>query len=161
LQQNQLHERACNIAERCGADIEKLRVGIGSDPRIGYSFIYPGAGLRGLLFSEGCAALIRSAREFGHSPEILDRRRVGERPPEAAAGAQDQAAFRQCGLRADFALWALPLSLTPTTCGEAHPAPSSIACGRGCERAAYDPVAGTEAQRIYGDRPIWCYAKCL
>src|SRR5262249_41589752 len=60
-----------NIAERVGADIEKVRVGIGSDPRIGYSFIYPGAGYGGSCFPKDVQALVRSAREAGHQPEIL------------------------------------------------------------------------------------------
>src|SRR4029453_19342251 len=60
-----------NIAERVGADIEKVRVGIGSDPRIGYSFIYPGAGYGGSCFPKDVQALVRSARDVGHQPEIL------------------------------------------------------------------------------------------
>src|SRR6201992_2842917 len=61
-----------NIAERLGADIEKVRVGIGSDPRIGYSFIYPGTGYGGSCFPKDVQALLRSAREVGHVPGILD-----------------------------------------------------------------------------------------
>src|SRR5471032_129312 len=60
-----------NIAERCGADIEKVRIGIGSDPRIGYSFIYPGTGYGGSCFPKDVKALIRSARDVGYSTEIL------------------------------------------------------------------------------------------
>ena len=61
-----------NIAERVGADIEKVRIGIGSDPRIGYSFIYPGTGYGGSCFPKDVQALIRSAHEVGHEPQILD-----------------------------------------------------------------------------------------
>src|SRR5499425_989514 len=61
-----------SIAERVGADIEKVRVGIGSDPRIGYSFIYPGTGYGGSCFPKDVQALIRSANEVGHQPLILD-----------------------------------------------------------------------------------------
>src|SRR5262249_11869459 len=61
-----------NIAERLGADIEKVRVGIGSDPWIGYSFIYPGTGYGGACFPKDVQALIRSAHEVGHRPRILD-----------------------------------------------------------------------------------------
>ncbi len=60
-----------NLAERVGADIEKVRVGIGSDPRIGYSFIYPGTGYGGSCFPKDVRALIRSAREVDHEPQIL------------------------------------------------------------------------------------------
>ena len=61
-----------NIAERVGADIEKVRIGIGSDPRIGYSFIYPGTGYGGSCFPKDVQALIRSAHEAGHEPQILN-----------------------------------------------------------------------------------------
>src|SRR5215472_7423358 len=60
-----------NIAERLGADIEKVRVGIGSDPRIGYSFIYPGTGYGGSCFPKDVQALIRSSQEVGHKAQIL------------------------------------------------------------------------------------------
>src|SRR2546429_9279219 len=60
------------IAERVGADIEKVRIGIGSDPRIGYSFIYPGTGYGGSCFPKDVQALIRSAHDAGHQPKILD-----------------------------------------------------------------------------------------
>ena len=60
-----------NVAERVGADIEKVRVGIGSDPRIGYSFIYPGIGYGGSCFPKDVKALIRSASEVGYGTDIL------------------------------------------------------------------------------------------
>src|SRR6266404_7305932 len=72
-----------NLAELLGADIEKVRVGIGSDPRIGYSFIYPGTGYGGSCFPKDVQALIRSAHEVGHKPEILDAvEAVNERQKE-------------------------------------------------------------------------------
>ncbi len=55
-----------NLAERFGADIEKVRVGIGSDPRIGYNFIYPGCGYGGSCFPKDVQALVRSARDVGY-----------------------------------------------------------------------------------------------
>src|ERR1700733_5899375 len=61
-----------NIAERCGADVEKVRIGIGSDPRIGYGFIYPGTGYGGSCFPKDVQALIRAARATGHEAEILN-----------------------------------------------------------------------------------------
>jgi UDPglucose 6-dehydrogenase len=59
------------LAERLGADIEKVRIGIGSDPRIGYSFIYPGAGYGGSCFPKDVQALERTAREIGYQAELL------------------------------------------------------------------------------------------
>jgi UDPglucose 6-dehydrogenase len=61
-----------NLAERFGADIEKVRVGIGSDPRIGYHFIYPGVGYGGSCFPKDVQALARSARVAGYEPKLLD-----------------------------------------------------------------------------------------
>src|SRR3546814_16526550 len=57
-----------NIAERVGADIEMVRQGIGSDPRIGYHFIYPGAGYGGSCFHKDVRALGHTARQYGYAP---------------------------------------------------------------------------------------------
>src|SRR2546429_6466904 len=76
------------IAERVGADIEKVRIGIGSDPRIGYSFIYPGTGYGGSSFPQDLQAPHRSAHRARHQPPILD-------PAEAAGAPRQGKAFRQ------------------------------------------------------------------
>ena len=71
-----------NLAERLGADIESVRRGIGSDPRIGYSFIYPGAGYGGSCFPKDVKALIRTAQSTGFTPEVLlavDKRNDAQR----------------------------------------------------------------------------------
>src|SRR5690606_26401728 len=60
-----------NLAERVGADIEQVRIGIGSDPRIGYSFIYPGVGYGGSCFPKDVRALEHTARQFGYDAELL------------------------------------------------------------------------------------------
>ena len=60
-----------NIADRLGADIEDVRVGIGSDPRIGYHFIYPGCGYGGSCFPKDVKALIATSRENGYTAELL------------------------------------------------------------------------------------------
>src|SRR3546814_14142546 len=60
-----------NIAERVGADIEMVRQGIGSDPRIGYHFIYPGAGYGGSCFPKDVRALGHTARQHGYAPVLL------------------------------------------------------------------------------------------
>ena len=64
-----------NLAERMGADIEKVRLGIGSDPRIGYAFIYPGAGYGGSCFPKDVKALVHSAREHDFDAQLLARSR--------------------------------------------------------------------------------------
>jgi UDPglucose 6-dehydrogenase len=139
-----------NIAERVGADIEKVRIGIGSDPRIGYSFIYPGTGYGGSCFPKDVQALIRSAHEAGHEPQILNA-------VETVNGRQKELLFRKMQRHfADslagrtLALWGL--AFKPHT-DDMREAPSRALIGlllaAGARVQAYDPVAGPEAQRIY------------
>ena len=61
-----------NICERVGADVNKVRIGIGSDSRIGYSFIYPGCGYGGSCFPKDVQALAKTAKDYGYTPRILD-----------------------------------------------------------------------------------------
>src|SRR3546814_20742985 len=61
-----------NIAEKGGADVEMVRKGIGSDPRIGWHFIYPGAGYGGSCFPKDVQALARTSQPHGHAPTLLD-----------------------------------------------------------------------------------------
>ena len=77
-----------NLAERMGADIEKVRVGIGSDPRIGYSFIYPGAGYGGSCFPKDVKALVHSAGEYQFDAQLL-------KSVEAVNKRQKQLLFRK------------------------------------------------------------------
>jgi UDPglucose 6-dehydrogenase len=139
-----------NIAERVGADIERVRIGIGSDPRIGYSFIYPGTGYGGSCFPKDVQALVRSAHEAGHEPLILNA-------VEAVNGRQKQVLFhkmqRHFGARLaghTIALWGL--AFKPNT-DDMREAPAraliDLLLSAGASVRAYDPVAGAEAQRIY------------
>ena len=84
-----------NLAERFGADIEKVRVGIGSDPRIGYHFIYPGLGYGGSCFPKDVQALARSARGVGYEPKLLDSVEAVNKAPEAGAVREDLEALRR------------------------------------------------------------------
>jgi len=139
-----------NIAERVGADIEKVRIGIGSDPRIGYSFIYPGTGYGGSCFPKDVKALIRSAHEAGHEPQILNA-------VEAVNERQKEILYRK--LTRHFggslkgrtvALWGLAFKPNTDDMREA-PALALIRLLRkdGARVQAYDPIAAAEAQRIY------------
>jgi UDPglucose 6-dehydrogenase len=139
-----------NIAERLGADIEKVRVGIGSDPRIGYSFIYPGTGYGGSCFPKDVQALIRSAHEVGHRPRILDA-------VEAVNATQKEVLVRKMRRHYDdqlegrtFALWGL--AFKPNT-DDMREAPSrriiELLVEAGARIRAYDPVAAAEAKRIF------------
>jgi UDPglucose 6-dehydrogenase len=141
-----------NIAERVGADIEKVRVGIGSDPRIGYSFIYPGAGYGGSCFPKDVQALERSARDVGYQPQILQA-------VEATNNRQKEVLVNK--LRRHFgpklkgstvALWGL--AFKPNT-DDMRAAPSrtiiELLAKDGVNIRAYDPVAAEEAKRIFGE----------
>ncbi len=142
-----------NIAERLGADIEKVRAGIGSDPRIGYSFIYPGAGYGGSCFPKDVQALARSAKDVGYEPRILAA-------VEAVNDRQKQVLFEkisrffggELGGRT-IALWGL--AFKPNT-DDMREAPSRVLIEAlweaGAKVRAYDPVAMAEARRLYGAR---------
>jgi UDPglucose 6-dehydrogenase len=143
-----------NIAERLGADIEKVRVGIGSDPRIGYSFIYPGTGYGGSCFPKDVQALIRSANEVQHTPEILHAvEAVNERQKQVLVHKMRSHYAGKLRGRT-FALWGL--AFKPNT-DDMRQAPSLAIVDsllkEGARVRAYDPVAAGEAARIFGGRP--------
>ena len=139
-----------NLAERLGADIEKVRVGIGSDPRIGYSFIYPGTGYGGSCFPKDVRALIRSAHEVDHEPQILAAvESVNARQKEILVEKMQQH-FGERLKDCTIALWGL--AFKPNT-DDMREAPSRTIIDRllqaGARVRAYDPVAAAEAKRIY------------
>jgi UDPglucose 6-dehydrogenase len=149
-----------NIAERVGADIEKVRIGIGSDPRIGYSFIYPGTGYGGSCFPKDVQALIRSAHDAGHEPQILNA-------VETVNGRQKEVLFRKMQRHfgdtlqgRTIAVWGL--AFKPNT-DDMREAPArtliDLLLKAGARVQAYDPVAATEAQRIYDGSPAFVLAK--
>lgn len=142
-----------NLAERFGADIEKVRIGIGSDPRIGYSFIYPGCGYGGSCFPKDVRALARSAQDMQYDAQVL-------KSVESVNKRQKEVLFRK--LRKHFdgklkgkavALWGL--AFKPNT-DDMREAPSralmELLWQQGARVQAYDPVAMDEARRIYGER---------
>ena len=139
-----------NLAERFGADIEKVRLGIGSDPRIGYHFIYPGAGYGGSCFPKDVQALARSADESGYEAELLNA-------VEAVNLRQKRRLFEKLSSHYDgelkgktIALWGL--SFKPNT-DDMRDAPSRVLMealwAAGAAVRAYDPEAMAEAARIY------------
>jgi len=139
-----------NVAERVGADIEKVRVGIGSDPRIGYNFIYPGTGYGGSCFPKDVKALIRSAREVGYSADILRAvEAVNERQKSLLVRKLRKVLGGQLQGRR-FALWGL--AFKPNT-DDLREAPSRVIIDEllagGASVRAYDPVAMTAAAQIY------------
>jgi len=151
-----------NLADRFGADIEKVRVGIGADPRIGYHFIYPGVGYGGSCFPKDVRATIRTAEAAGFDPILLkavdmrnERQKsflVGKIFNRFAGGVQGRT----------FALWGL--AFKPKT-DDMRDAPSKVIMEAlwqaGAKVQAYDPAAMPECYRIYGDQPdlVLCDSK--
>ena len=142
-----------NVAERVGADIEKVRLGIGSDPRIGYSFIYPGAGYGGSCFPKDVKALIHSAREHGLDARLLASvEAVNERQKSVLFEKINRYFHGKLSGRT-LALWGL--AFKPNT-DDMREAPSRTLMdalwSAGATVRAYDPVAMPEARRAYGER---------
>jgi UDPglucose 6-dehydrogenase len=142
-----------NIAEQVGADIEKVRIGIGSDPRIGYHFIYPGAGYGGSCFPKDVRALAKSASQAGYSAELLEA-------VEAVNFRQKERLFEKISAHyggdlkgKTIALWGL--SFKPNT-DDMREAPSRVLMEAlwkaGATVRAFDPEAMDETRRIYPDQ---------
>ncbi|RMG36836.1 MAG: UDP-glucose/GDP-mannose dehydrogenase family protein, partial [Gammaproteobacteria bacterium] len=142
-----------NLAETLGADIEKVRVGIGSDPRIGYHFIYPGCGYGGSCFPKDVKALVNTARQVGYRPQLLEA-------VEDVNQRQKEVLFRKISEHFDgdlegktIALWGLAFKPNTDDMREASSRTLMEALWQaGASVRAFDPVAGDEARRIYGDR---------
>jgi len=143
-----------NIAEILGADIEAVRNGIGSDPRIGYQFIYPGAGYGGSCFPKDVRALERTALENGYKAELLHA-------VESVNFRQKQKLFEKISSHyagdlkgKTFALWGLSFKPNTDDMREASSrALMEALWEQGASVQAFDPEAGDETRRIYGERP--------
>ncbi len=142
-----------NLAELLGADIEKVRNGIGSDSRIGYSFIYPGCGYGGSCFPKDVKALERTAKQVGYNAELLTAvENVNNRQKQVLVHKvlrhyQDNIQGKT------FALWGL--AFKPKT-DDMREAPSRVVIealiDAGANVQAFDPEAMEETARIYGDK---------
>lgn len=141
------------LAEKLGADIESVRHGIGTDPRIGYHFLYAGCGYGGSCFPKDVKALIRTAGEAGQHLNVLHA-------VELANDAQKQVMVTKvCARFGDnlqgkrFGVWGL--AFKPNT-DDMRDATSRVVIealiAKGASVAAYDPVAKNEAHRIFGNR---------
>jgi len=142
-----------NLAERLGADIEHVRIGMGSDPRIGYHFIYPGCGYGGSCFPKDVQALERTAREVDYPAELLTA-------VENVNNRQKHVLFSKISQHYNgdlkgktIGLWGL--SFKPNT-DDMREAPSRVLMEalweQGASVRAFDPEAMEETQRIYGER---------
>ncbi|MCT4705787.1 UDP-glucose/GDP-mannose dehydrogenase family protein [Enterobacteriaceae bacterium H11S18] len=142
-----------NLAELLGADVEKVRQGIGSDPRIGYHFIYPGCGYGGSCFPKDVQALIRTAENIGYQPRLLQAVEQVNHAQKLKLPEYIQRHFGDDLKGKTFALWGL--SFKPNT-DDMREASSRVLLEmlweRGAQVQAYDPEAMDETQRIYGHR---------
>ena len=142
-----------NIAERVGADIESVRIGIGSDPRIGYHFIYPGCGFGGSCFPKDVRALARVAHDSDMTPTLLDAvQHVNERQKTVLFD-KINAAFDGNLKGKTIGVWGL--AFKPNT-DDMREASSRVLMEQlwdaGALVRAYDPESLQEARRIYGER---------
>jgi UDPglucose 6-dehydrogenase len=142
-----------NLAERLGADIEQVRLGIGSDPRIGYHFISPGCGYGGSCFPKDVQALIQTADSIGFDSAILKAvETINERQKSVLVNRVQQH-FGADLQGKTFALWGL--SFKPNT-DDMREAPARVVMEAlwlaGAKVQAFDPEAMEETQRIYGQR---------
>jgi UDPglucose 6-dehydrogenase len=148
-----LMNELANLAERVGADIEHVRLGIGSDSRIGYGFIYPGCGYGGSCFPKDVQALVASSAAAGYHAELLNAvESVNERQKHVLFEKIDR--FFGGALKGKvLALWGL--AFKPNT-DDMREASSRVLMEQlwaaGARVRAYDPVAMAEARRIYGER---------
>jgi len=148
-----LMNELANLSELLGADIESVRQGIGSDQRIGYHFIYPGAGYGGSCFPKDVSALVHIAEQMQFEPSVL-------KAVQARNQAQKNVLFEKIKRYFDrqlqgkvIALWGL--SFKPNT-DDMREAPSRVLMealwAAGAKVQAYDPVAMEEAQSLYPDQ---------
>ncbi len=142
-----------NLAERMGADIEKVRLGIGSDPRIGYHFIYPGCGYGGSCFPKDVQALSRSASDHDFEASLLNAVEHVNKRQKSVVFEKLSKFFSGDLSGKTIAVWGL--AFKPNT-DDMREAPSRTLMeslwDAGAKVRAYDPVASEETHRIYGDR---------
>ncbi len=143
-----------NLAERLGADIEEVRQGIGSDPRIGYHFLYAGAGFGGSCFPKDVSALQRTAQEAGQPLRLLGAVHEVNEAQKHVLGDKVRARFGERLTGRRFALGGLAFKANTDDLREA--ASRTLIddlLAAGARVRAYDPVAGAAARRLYDGEP--------
>ena len=146
-----------NLCEKMGADVNKVRKGIGSDPRIGNKFIYPGIGYGGSCFPKDVKALARTGRENGHTMRILEAVEAVNDDQKSVLFNKINAYFGGSLQGKTIAFWGL--SFKPNT-DDMREAPSVVLANlllqAGAQVRAYDPVAMEEAKHDLGDTITYC-----
>ncbi|MEX0981743.1 MAG: UDP-glucose/GDP-mannose dehydrogenase family protein [Bacteroidales bacterium] len=142
-----------NLCEEVGADVNLVRKGIGSDPRIGNKFIYPGVGYGGSCFPKDVKALVRTGKQFNTPLRILQSVEDANDHQKTILGKKVLAHFGGDLQGRQIAVWGL--SFKPET-DDMREAPSVIIINSllkaGAQVTAYDPIAMEEARRILGDK---------
>jgi len=148
------------LAEKLGADIEHVRIGIGSDPRIGYHFLYPGAGYGGSCFPKDVMALLRTAKENGIDLKVVRAVDEANERQKSVLAEKIESRFGSDLTGRRFALWGL--AFKPNT-DDMREAPSRVIISalleRGAQIVAFDPVAMTEAKHLYKDEKRVTFAE--
>ncbi len=144
-----------NLAERLGADIEEVRKGIGSDPRIGYNFIYPGCGYGGSCFPKDVKALVHTAQQVGYDALLLQAVEEVNNIQKTTLFSKLSAHFGGEAQLSNKTIAVWGLAFKPNT-DDMREAPSRTLMkalwASGAIVQAYDPVAMEEAERIYGEQ---------
>jgi UDPglucose 6-dehydrogenase len=149
-----------NLAEKLGADIESVRKGIGSDPRIGYDFLYAGAGYGGSCFPKDVQALIKTAQsDAGIALKVLSAAEDANEAQKRVLGAKVLKRFGADLSGKHFALWGLAFKANTDDMRKAT-SREVIAdlLAAGATVTAYDPVAMKEAQHAFANEPRLTYA---
>lgn len=142
-----------NLSERLGADIEHVRKGIGSDPRIGYHFLYPGAGYGGSCFPKDVKALLRTATEHGVQLQVMQAVEAANQSQKHVLGKKILARFGADLRGKRFAVWGL--AFKPNTDDMREAASVELINGLlecGAQVTAYDPAAMDEAKRMFAGK---------
>lgn len=149
-----------NLAEKLGADIEQVRKGIGSDPRIGYDFLYAGAGYGGSCFPKDVRALINSARDdVGIELKVLRAVDAANQQQKHVLGNKVKSRFGTDLTGKHFALWGLAFKANTDDMREASSQTLiNDLLAVGATITAYDPVAMGQSRNIYPDERGLCYA---
>ena len=149
-----------NLADKLGADIEQVRIGIGSDPRIGYHFLYAGCGYGGSCFPKDVRALMHTADSIGQPLKILNAVEEVNEVQKHILLEKIKEKFGPDLSGMKFALWGL--AFKPNT-DDMRAAPSRVIIqelwNMGATVTAYDPVAMDESRRIFGSDPRLSYAE--
>jgi UDPglucose 6-dehydrogenase len=147
------------LADRVGADIELVRQGMGSDPRIGYQFLYAGAGYGGSCFPKDVRALIRCAAESGHRLQVLHAVQAANEAQKHVLVDKVVARFGERLSDRHFAMWGL--AFKPDT-DDMREAPSRVILAellaRGASVCAYDPAAMAAARTLFTGEPRLSFA---